>query len=69
MYKIYIIDHEHYYSQVEEKILQKQGALVIGAQCRTEQEVVSIAGDADGLLESYIIDSFLRSNSPGRISL
>lgn len=53
MYKIYITDHEHDYSQIEEKILEKESAVVIGAQCRNEQEVMDIAGEADGMLVAY----------------
>jgi len=53
MYKIYITDHEHDYSQIEAKILSREGAVVIGAHCRTEQEVIDFASEADGIMVAY----------------
>lgn len=53
MYKVYITDHEHDYSQIEAKILSKEGAVVLGGHCRTEQEVIDFAREADGLLVAY----------------
>lgn len=53
MYKVYITDHEHDYSQIEGKILAKENAVVIGAHCRTEEEVIDFASGADGMMVAY----------------
>jgi D-3-phosphoglycerate dehydrogenase len=53
MYKVCITDHEHDYSQIEGKILVKENAVVIGAHCRTEEEVIDFASRADGIMVAY----------------
>ena len=53
MYRVYITDHEHDYSQIEGKILVKENAVVIGAHCRTEEEVIDFASRADGIMVAY----------------
>ncbi len=52
-YKVVITDYEFASLEHEERILAEVGAELIRAQCRTEDEVIEAAKDADALLNQY----------------
>lgn len=52
-YKVVITDYEFASLEHEERILAEVGAELIRAQCRTEDEVIVAAKDADALLNQY----------------
>lgn len=52
-FKVVITDYEFATLAPEEEILSKVGAELIRAQCRTEDEVIEAAKDADALLNQY----------------
>ena len=52
-FKVIITDAEYKSLEIEKEELNKIGAEVILGQCKTENEIVKIAKDADGLLVQY----------------
>jgi len=52
-FKVVITDYEFSTSTIEEELLATVGAELIRAQCRTEEEVIEAAKEADGLLNQY----------------
>lgn len=52
-FKVVITDYEFSTSTIEEELLATVGAELIRAQCRTEEEVIEVAKEADGLLNQY----------------
>lgn len=52
-FKVVITDYEFATLAPEEEILSKVGAELVRAQCRTEDEVIEAAKDADALLNQY----------------
>ncbi|KIL39884.1 2-hydroxyacid dehydrogenase [Gordoniibacillus kamchatkensis] len=65
-YKVVITDYEYKSLQVEEDILSELNVEFVRAQCRTEEEVIAAAHDADAILNQYapitkrVIDSLTR---------
>jgi len=52
-YKVVVTDYNWPDLEKEENILKKVDAELIPAQCRTEEEVIKVAADADALLNQY----------------
>ncbi|MDI9597496.1 MAG: C-terminal binding protein [Atribacterota bacterium] len=52
-FKVVITDHDYGSFEPEKEELNKIGAEVVTGQCKTEDEVIEIAKDADGLLVEY----------------
>ncbi len=52
-FKVVITDHDYGSFEPEKEELNKIGAEVLLCQCKTENEVIEMAGDADGLLVEY----------------
>jgi len=52
-FKVIITDAEYESLEIEKEELNKIGAEVILGQCKTEDEIIKIAKDADGLLVQY----------------
>ncbi len=52
-YKVYVTDYEYASLQYEEKEIAKIDADVIPLQCKTEDELIAQASDADALLVQY----------------
>jgi D-3-phosphoglycerate dehydrogenase / 2-oxoglutarate reductase len=57
-FKVVITDAEYESFEIEKEELNKIGAEVVLGQCKTEDEIIKIAKDADGLLVQY--DSITR---------
>lgn len=51
--KVVVTDYDYPSLEVETRILGSVGATVVGAQCKTEEELIDVARDADGLLVQY----------------
>lgn len=52
-FKVVITDAEYESFEIEKEELNKIGAEVVLGQCKTEDEIIKIAKDADGLLVQY----------------
>jgi len=52
-YKVVITDAEYKSFDLEKEELNKVGAEVVVGQCKTEDEIIQIAKDADGLIVQY----------------
>jgi D-3-phosphoglycerate dehydrogenase / 2-oxoglutarate reductase len=52
-FKVVITDAEYESFEIENEELNKIGAEVVLGQCKTEDEIIKIAKDADGLLVQY----------------
>lgn len=52
-FKVVITDAEYESFEIEKEELNKIGAEVVVGQCKTEDEIIKIAKDADGLLVQY----------------
>ncbi|WP_152658485.1 C-terminal binding protein [Oceanobacillus sp. CFH 90083] len=52
-FKVVITDYEFDTIQPEIEILEKAGAEVVAVQCKTEEEVIEVAKDADGIINQY----------------
>lgn len=52
-YKVVITEAEHESFEPEKEELNKVGAEVVVGQCKTEDEIIKIAKDADGLIVQY----------------
>jgi len=52
-YKVLITDHEMKNLDYEREVLEKIGAQLIDAQCKTEQEIIEKGQGIDGLLVDY----------------
>lgn len=52
-FKVVITDYEFRSIEPEIEILESVGAEVIAVQCTTEEEVIQVAKDADGILNQY----------------
>jgi len=52
-FKVVVTDYESASLEREEEILSKIGAKLVPIQCKTEDDLIAIAGDADGLLNLY----------------
>lgn len=48
--KVVIADHDHETFDLEKKLLEKVGADLVVAQCRSEEELISVAHDAVGII-------------------
>lgn len=53
-FKVVITDSDFPTDEVEREILSKIGAEVNLFQCKNEEEVINVARDADGLLNTYV---------------
>lgn len=51
--KVVITDYDYPDLSIETSILSEIGAEVIGAQCKTEEELIEVAHDAHGILVEY----------------
>lgn len=52
-FKVVITDHDYGLFELEREELNKIGAEVVLGQCKTEDEIIEIAQEADGLLVEY----------------
>ena len=52
-FKVVITDYDYPDLSVERAILAPAGAEVVGAQCKSEDELIAVAGDAHALLVEY----------------
>ncbi|WP_028549453.1 C-terminal binding protein [Paenibacillus sp. UNC451MF] len=52
-FKVVITDYEYNSLQIERDVLSQLDVEFITAQCKTEQEVIEAAQDADGILNQY----------------
>jgi D-3-phosphoglycerate dehydrogenase len=52
-FKVVITDCDHPSVDEEREVFKELGAEVVLAQCKTEDEVISVARDADGILNQY----------------
>ncbi|NHN33425.1 C-terminal binding protein [Paenibacillus agricola] len=52
-FKVVITDYEYKSLQIEQDILSQLDVEFVKAQCRTEEEVINAAKDADGILNQY----------------
>ncbi|KUK14669.1 MAG: C-terminal binding protein [Synergistetes bacterium] len=52
-YKVVITDYDYPDLSIETPILEEIGAQVVGAQCKTEEELIEVAHDAHGILVEY----------------
>ena len=52
-FKVVVTDYEFASLDCEQEILNKVGAQLIPAQCKTEDDLIAVARDADGLLNLY----------------
>ncbi|WP_053218274.1 C-terminal binding protein [Virgibacillus senegalensis] len=52
-FKVVITDYEYNSLAEEKNIFEKLDVELVGAQCRTEEEVIAAARDADGILNQY----------------
>jgi len=51
--KVVVTDYEYENLKYEKEVLSKAGIDVIPAQCKTEEELISVCKDADGLINQY----------------
>ncbi|HIC95549.1 TPA: hypothetical protein EYP12_02845 [Candidatus Bipolaricaulota bacterium] len=52
-YKVIVSDYDYADLEIEREILQRIGAELIPTQCKTEEEVIRVAEDADAILNQY----------------
>ncbi|MGG1690007.1 C-terminal binding protein [Heyndrickxia ginsengihumi] len=52
-YQVVVTDYDYKDVNVERELMQKHGIELITAQCRTEEEVIQAAREADGILNQY----------------
>lgn len=52
-YQIVVTDHEYENLNIEEEIIGQLDAELVAAQCRTEEEVIRAAQNADAILNQY----------------
>ncbi|MGE5553752.1 MAG: C-terminal binding protein [Betaproteobacteria bacterium] len=52
-FKVVVTDYDYPNLEIERQILQEAGAEVIGAQCKSEDELIAVARDAHALLVQY----------------
>ncbi|MGE5543145.1 MAG: C-terminal binding protein [Bacillota bacterium] len=52
-HKVVVTDYDYPNLAVESRVLAEAGAEVIGAQCKSEDELIEVARGADGLLVQY----------------
>jgi D-3-phosphoglycerate dehydrogenase / 2-oxoglutarate reductase len=52
-FKVLVTDYEYKTLQEEKAVFEKIDAEFITAQCRTEEEVIKAAKDADAILNQY----------------
>lgn len=52
-FKVVVTDYEYDSMELEREVLEKAGAEMVLAQCRTEEEVIEAARDADGIINQY----------------
>jgi D-3-phosphoglycerate dehydrogenase len=70
--RIVITDCDHASTDIEEAIAAKHGVELTVAQCRTEDDVIAVAADADGLVVQYapitprVLDSLPALKAIGR---
>lgn len=52
-FKVVVTDYEYQTFKPEEEVFQKAGIELVLSQCKTEEEIIEAAKDADGLLNQY----------------
>ncbi|MDI6871427.1 MAG: C-terminal binding protein [Bacillota bacterium] len=52
-FKVVVTDYDYPDLDIERQILEEAGAEVVGAQCKSEEELIAVARDAHGLLVQY----------------
>ncbi len=52
-YKIVVTDYEFYDLKPEEEVMKQAGLELISGQCKTEDELIELCGDADGIINQY----------------
>ncbi|WP_202079281.1 NAD(P)-dependent oxidoreductase [Caldalkalibacillus salinus] len=52
-FKVVVTDYEYATLDPEKEVLENIGAEIVPAQCRTEEEVIAAAKDADGIINQY----------------
>ncbi|WP_089973090.1 C-terminal binding protein [Lihuaxuella thermophila] len=52
-WKVVVTDWEYPDLRYEEQVLQHEGIELVSAQCRTEDEVIEVCRDADGIINQY----------------
>src|SRR5690625_4812394 len=52
-FKVVITDYEYENLNIEENLLSELNVELITAQCKSEEEVIAVCNDADGILNQY----------------
>jgi len=74
-YKVVVSDYDYADLGIEREILREIGAELVPSQCRTEEEVLEVARDADAILSQYapisrrVIESLSKCKVIGRYGI